>query len=109
MADGRCPLEIVSLIVQVPVDRYGQISLRQSIQATADSLLCLTLNGRLSFISDKAEFTPRNVQTKNSRVTTVHGVKLNREYPLLGLSVGTTEVIRPTLAALPCDQRRQRN
>jgi HlyD family secretion protein len=70
-------LETLALRIYVPEDRYGHISLGQSISVTADSFPGLTFNGRVSFISDKAEFTPRNVQTKDSRVTTVYAVKLN--------------------------------
>ncbi len=71
------PLNALTLKIYVPEDRYGQISLGQIIPVTVDSFPGETFKGRVSFISDKAEFTPRNVQTKDSRQTTVYAVKLN--------------------------------
>ena len=70
-------LDALTLKIYVPEDRYGQISLGQNILVTVDSFPGETFKGRVSFISDKAEFTPRNVQTKDSRQTTVYAVKLN--------------------------------
>lgn len=71
------PLDALTLKIYVPENRYGQISLGQTYPITVDSFPGETFKGRVSFISDKAEFTPRNVQTKDSRQTTVYAVKLN--------------------------------
>ncbi len=73
------PLDALSLKIYVPEDRYGQISLGQTYPVTVDSFLGETFYGKVSFISDKAEFTPRNVQTTDSRQTTVYAVKLDLE------------------------------
>jgi multidrug efflux pump subunit AcrA (membrane-fusion protein) len=70
-------LDALTLKIYVPEDRYGQISLGQNYRVTVDSFPGMTFAGRVSFISDQAEFTPRNVQTKDSRETTVYAVKLN--------------------------------
>jgi HlyD family secretion protein len=40
-----------------------------------------TYKGRVSFIADKAEFTPRNVQTPEERVTQTFAVKITLEAP----------------------------
>jgi len=63
----------------VPEDRYGQIALGQTYPVTIDSFPGETFYGRVGVISDKAEFTPRNVQTTDSRQTTVYAVKLDLE------------------------------
>jgi len=39
------------------------------------------LSGRVSWISSKAEFTPRMIQTKEERVTQVYGVKVRVQNP----------------------------
>ncbi len=36
-----------------------------------------TFSGTVSFISNQAEFTPKNVQTVDSRQTTVYAIKLD--------------------------------
>jgi multidrug efflux pump subunit AcrA (membrane-fusion protein) len=71
------PLDALSLKIYVPEDRYGQISLGQTYPVTVDSFPGETFYGKVSFISDQAEFTPRNVQTTDSRQTTVYAVKLD--------------------------------
>jgi multidrug resistance efflux pump len=71
------PLNALSLKIYVPEDRYGQISLGQTYPVTVDSFPGETFYGKVSLISDKAEFTPRNVQTTDSRQTTVYAVKLD--------------------------------
>jgi multidrug efflux pump subunit AcrA (membrane-fusion protein) len=73
------PLNTLSLKIYVPEDRYGQISLGQTYPVTVDSFPGETFYGKVSLISDKAEFTPRNVQTTDSRQTTVYAVKLDLE------------------------------
>jgi HlyD family secretion protein len=72
-------LDDLTLKVYVPENRYGQISLGQTYPVAVDSFPGETFHGKVSMISDKAEFTPRNVQTKDSRQTTVYAVKLALE------------------------------
>lgn len=69
-------LDDMTLKVYVPENRYGEIQLGQSYPVTVDSFPNETFQGKVTVISDKAEFTPRNVQTKDSRQTTVYAVKL---------------------------------
>lgn len=70
-------LDALTLKIYVPEDRYGQIALGQSYAVTVDSFPDETFNGTVKFISDRAEFTPRNVQTTDSRKTTVYAVRLD--------------------------------
>lgn len=69
-------LDALKLRIYVPEDRYGQVSLGQTIPVSVDSFPGESFNGKVTFISDQAEFTPRNVQTKESRETTVYAVEL---------------------------------
>ena len=43
---------------------------------TVDSYPATVFTGTVSHIADRAEFTPRNVQTTDSRKTTVFAIKL---------------------------------
>jgi multidrug efflux pump subunit AcrA (membrane-fusion protein) len=70
-------LDTLTLTIYVPENLYGQFFLGQSYPVTVDSFPGQTFSGTVSFISDQAEFTPRNVQTTDSRQTTVYAIKLN--------------------------------
>ena len=60
-------LDNLKLKVYMPENRYGQIMLGESYPVAVDSFPGETFYGKVSSISDKAEFTPRNVQTKDSQ------------------------------------------
>ncbi|HRQ38208.1 MAG TPA: efflux RND transporter periplasmic adaptor subunit [Chloroflexota bacterium] len=62
--------------VYVPEDRYGQIELGQTAVITADSFPGESFTGTVQRIADKAEFTPRNVQTAEGRASTVFAIEL---------------------------------
>jgi multidrug resistance efflux pump len=70
-------LDELTLTVYVPEDRYGQIMLGQSCVVTVDSFPKQSFSGTVSHIAEKAEFTPRNVQTTDSRKNTVFAIKLD--------------------------------
>jgi HlyD family secretion protein len=69
-------LEHLTLTVFVPEDRYGQVALGQSVSVAADSFPGREFSGKVGRISDKAEFTPRNVQTVEGRTSTVFAIDL---------------------------------
>ncbi len=69
-------LDQVTLGVYIPESQYGQIQLGQSVDVSADSFPGKTFTGKVTYISDQAEFTPRNVQTVDSRSTTVYLVEV---------------------------------
>ena len=73
------PMDQLYLKIFVPENRYGQITLGQTLPVSVDSFPGQTFAGKVSFISTQAEFTPRNVQTTDSRQTTVYSVKLDLE------------------------------
>ena len=69
-------LDQVKLTVYIPEDQYGQIKLGQAVSVRVDSFPGRTFNGTVSYISDQAEFTPRNVQTVETRSTTVYAIEI---------------------------------
>ena len=69
-------LEEVTLTVYVPEDEYGKIKLGSEATITVDSFPDKQYYGKVVYIADEAEFTPRNVQTTEGRKTTVFAVKL---------------------------------
>ena len=48
---------------------------------SVDSFPGTKFNAQVSFISDQAEFTPRNVQTVEGRSSTVYAIKLKVNDP----------------------------
>lgn len=66
----------LTLTVYVPEDRYGQIALGEVYPVTVDSFPGEVFEGRVTYISNAAEFTPRNVQTTDSRKNTVFAIRL---------------------------------
>ncbi len=69
-------LDPVKLTIYVPETRLGQIKLGDEIGVQVDSFPGRVFQGKVTFISPQAQFTPRNVQTKDQRVNTVFAVKL---------------------------------
>lgn len=66
----------------------GRVKLGQSAVVTADGLPGKKFDGRVSFISSEAEFTPRTVQTKGERVKLVYRIKIDVANPDLALKPG---------------------
>ena len=69
-------LDEVSLTVYIPETEYGKIKLGDIVSIAVDSFPGEKFTGTVSYISDQAEFTPRNVQTVDGRKTTVYAVKI---------------------------------
>jgi multidrug efflux pump subunit AcrA (membrane-fusion protein) len=66
----------VILTVYVPETRIGQVYLEQPVHVSVDSFADRVFEGRVSHISDQAEFTPRNVATQEERVNLVFAVEI---------------------------------
>jgi HlyD family secretion protein len=81
-------LETVSLTVYVSEEVYGQINLGDEALVSVDSFPGKTYAAFVTYISDQAEFTPRNVQTSEGRTSTVYAVKLSLDNPQLELKPG---------------------
>jgi multidrug resistance efflux pump len=69
-------LDEVTLTVYIPEDQYGRIQLGQTVSVSVDSFPDEVFQGKVEYISDQAEFTPRNVQTVEGRKSTVYAVKI---------------------------------
>lgn len=70
-------LNDLTVTVYIPEDQYGQLSLGDHAALSVDSYPGQTFDAVVTRISDQAEYTPRNVQTKDVRQTTVYGVELS--------------------------------
>ncbi|HBV87739.1 MAG TPA: secretion protein HylD [Desulfosporosinus sp.] len=62
--------------VYVPGAKLSQIKMGGTVSIAADAYPDKTFKGQIQYISTQAEFTPKNVQTKEERTTTVYAVKI---------------------------------
>lgn len=69
-------LDQMTLTVYVPEDRIGRIKLGAHADVNVDSFPGRVFPGTVSFVSPQAEFTPKNIATKDQRVTQVFAVKI---------------------------------
>lgn len=74
-------LSDLKITVYVPEDRYGEISLGQEAILAVDSFPGEKFSATVIYISNTAEYTPRNVQTVEGRSSTVYAVKLKVDDP----------------------------
>lgn len=81
-------LDDLTITVYVAEDRYGHISLGLQATVTVDSFPGEVFHATVIYIADRAEFTPRNVQTVEGRSATVYAVKLRLDDPLGKLKPG---------------------
>jgi HlyD family secretion protein len=69
-------LETLNLMIYVSDNELGKVKLNGSADIVIDTYPDKTFPGRVMYISPIAEFTPKNVQTKEDRTKLVFGVKL---------------------------------
>jgi HlyD family secretion protein len=81
-------LDQLKITVFIPEDLYGQIKLGQEARVMVDSFPGETFKGIVTHIADKAEFTPRNVQTVEGRKSTVFAIELSIDNPESKLKPG---------------------
>ena len=74
-------LSTMWLTIYVSENMIGNVKLGAQAQITIDSLPDSTFKGKVTWISQEAEFTPKNVQTKESRVDLVYAVKITLDNP----------------------------
>ena len=74
-------LDQVWLRAYVNETDLGRIRWGQAVAVRTDTYPGKTYPGRISFISDKAEFTPKSVQTFKERVTLVYRIKVDLDNP----------------------------
>ena len=66
----------------------GRIKLGQAAKVFTDTYPGKAYQGRLAFISDQAEFTPKQIQTQEERVKLVYRVKIDIDNPHMELKSG---------------------
>ncbi len=72
-------LDHIWLRAYIPETDLGRIRWGQSATITTDTYPGKQYQGRISFISPSAEFTPKSVQTYKERVTLVYRIKIDIE------------------------------
>jgi HlyD family secretion protein len=70
---------IITLRVYITGTQLSQVKLNQQVKVLVDSTTSTykTYPGTINFISDKAEFTPKTIQTKDERANLVYAVKIH--------------------------------
>jgi HlyD family secretion protein len=81
-------LKTVEVILYIPLPSLGKIKLGQKVEIKTDSYKNKIYTGKITTISNEAEFTPKNVQTKEERVKLVFRVEVMAENPLQELKPG---------------------
>jgi HlyD family secretion protein len=74
-------LDSVHVMIYVTEKELGRVGLGREAVVTIDSAPGRTFKGRVTYISPEAEFTPKNVQTREDRVKLVFGVKVEVPNP----------------------------
>ena len=72
----------------IPETELGRVKLGQSARVTTDSNPGKAYQGKVSFISSEAEFTPKSVQTEKERVKLVYRIKVTLANPGMELKPG---------------------
>lgn len=81
-------LDSVKLTLYVPGGELGQLALGQTFQVGVDAFPDRTFSGVVAYVSDKAEYTPRNVRSPDQRATLVYAVRLKISNPDHALKPG---------------------
>ena len=69
-------IDSVHVVVYVTEKDLGRVLLGQEASVTTDTAPGRAFKGRVTFISPEAEFTPKNIQTREDRVKLVFGIKI---------------------------------
>lgn len=81
-------LEDTWLRAYIPETALGRVKVGQTALVTTDTYPGKKYQGRVSFISPEAEFTPKNVQTSQERVKLVYRIKITIPNPKMELKPG---------------------
>ena len=87
-------LDTVWVKVYLPPKDLTRISLGGGAQVDPEDGREEPLEGKVSWISDEAEFTPKNVQTKEARADLVYAVKITIPNPDKVLKIGMPVSVR---------------
>lgn len=81
-------LSQVELIVYVSQTDFPKLKLGQKVNIKVDAFPEKTFEGKIVYISPEAEFTPKNIQTKEERTKLVFAVKIKIDNPDYQLKSG---------------------
>lgn len=78
----------VELVIYVSETELGKVKLEQEAEVTVDTYQGKTFKGKVIYISPEAEFTPKNIQTKEERTKLVFAIKISISNPDMELKPG---------------------
>ena len=83
---GSVPVTIIDLgqtwlTVYLPERLLGRVRLGDTCRVRVDAYPKKDFHGTLTFIADKAEFTPKDIQTKEERINQVYRMKITLPNP----------------------------
>ncbi len=81
-------LSEVELIIYISETDLGKVKTGQDAEVSIDTFPDKTYNGKITYISPEAEFTPKNIQTKDERTKLVFKVKIKIPNPAYELKAG---------------------
>ncbi len=81
-------LSNAEMIIYVSETDLGRVKLGQRVEISTDTFKDKAYEGRVTFISPEAEFTPKNIQTKDERTKLVFAVKIKASNPDRELKAG---------------------
>ena len=81
-------LSVAKLVIYVSEKELGKVKLNQEADIYIDTYEGKSYKGFVSYISPEAEFTPKNIQTKDERTKLVFAVKIEIPNPNLELKAG---------------------
>jgi len=81
-------LRTVDLKIYVSEEELGKVKLGQTADVSVDAYPGKNYSGKVTYISPEAEFTPKNIQTKDERTKLVFAVKLRVDNPKYELKPG---------------------
>ena len=81
-------LSKAKVTIYVSETEIGKIKLRQKAEIKVDSFPDKSFEGKVIYISPEAEFTPKNIQTKDERTKLVFAVKIEIPNPQQELKTG---------------------
>jgi len=81
-------LSVAKLVIYVSEKELGKVKLNQEADIYIDTYEDKSYKGFVSYISPEAEFTPKNIQTKDERTKLVFAVKIEISNPNLELKAG---------------------
>lgn len=67
-------LSVIYLRAYITADQLSSVTLNDTVEVTTDN--GKSYKGRITWISDKSEFTPKGVLTKNERANLVYAIKV---------------------------------